>query len=84
MIKRRSVPFEKRLVQPGAWEALDRAVEAGEKMRAAEAERKEQNRIRAECIVEARRLGLTLDDIARRFGISAERVRQISVIPEES
>ena len=49
-------------------------------MRASEEERKAQNRIRAECIAEARLLGLTLGDIAQRFNISAERVRQISVL----
>ena len=83
MVKTRAVPFEKKVVKPGALKALDRAVAAGEKMRDLEAERNVQYRIRAESILEARQLGLTLEDIARRFEISAERVRQISRIKED-
>jgi DNA-directed RNA polymerase sigma subunit (sigma70/sigma32) len=75
------MPFESRPVSTKAWKALDRVVAANEAMREAEARRAKQARKRAKSIEEARRLGLTLDAIAERLGVSRERVRQMAVKP---
>jgi DNA-directed RNA polymerase sigma subunit (sigma70/sigma32) len=73
------MPFEARPVDPKAWVALDKVVEATEAMRNAEATRKVEAEKRARAIVEARRYGLSLDAIAERLGVSRERVRQMAV-----
>lgn len=69
--------FQSRPVNAKAWKALDRVVAANEAMREAEAKRAKQARKRAKSIEEARELGLTLDAIAARLGVSRERVRQM-------
>lgn len=70
--------FQSRPVNAKAWKALDRVVAANEAMREAEAKRAKQARKRARSIEEARELGLTLDAIAARLGVSRERVRQMT------
>jgi DNA-directed RNA polymerase sigma subunit (sigma70/sigma32) len=75
------MPFEARPVSAKAWKALDRVVAANEAMREAEAKRAKQARKRAKAIDDARRLGLTLDAIAERLGVSRERVRQMGARP---
>jgi Sigma-70, region 4 len=69
--------FEKRPVDPKAYQALDRVVAAHEAMRAAEADRSNQASIRSAAITEARENGLSLDAIAERLGVSRERVGQM-------
>jgi predicted transposase YdaD len=71
------MPFESRPVAAKAWKALDRVVAANEAMREAEAKRARQARKRAKAIEEARSLGLSLEAIAERLGVSRERVRQM-------
>ena len=78
MIQTNAVPFEPRPVDPKAWEALDRVVAATEAMRDAEAMRGQASERRARAIMEARSLGLSLDVIAQRLGVSRERVRQMA------
>jgi DNA-binding transcriptional regulator YiaG len=73
--------FQPRPVNAKAWKALDRVVAANEAMRDAEAKRARQARKRARSIEEARQLGLTLDAIAERLGVSRERVRQMTKAP---
>ena len=77
MIQTTAVPFEARPVDPKAWEALGRIVAATEAMRAAESTRRQSSEERARAIREARDLGLSLDVIAQRLGVSRERVRQM-------
>ncbi|MGH9080762.1 MAG: sigma factor-like helix-turn-helix DNA-binding protein [Acidimicrobiales bacterium] len=75
------MPFVSRPVSSKAWKALERVVAANEAMREAEAKRAKQAKKRAKSIEEARRLGLTLDAIAERLGVSRERVRQMAARP---
>jgi len=80
------MPFGPRPVSAKAWKALDRVVAANDAMREAEAKRAKQAKKRAKSIEEARRLGLTLDAIAQRLGVSRERVRQMAArsVPKRS
>jgi DNA-directed RNA polymerase sigma subunit (sigma70/sigma32) len=71
------MPFERRPVDKRAeavldeLEAIARAMEAAERVRAAEAAK------RAKLITRARKYGVSLDVIAARLGVTRERVRQI-------
>ena len=78
----KSVTFEKKPVDQRAFKALERVVAANDAMRAAEAERSKQARLRATSIKSARAWGMSYDTIAERLGVSRERVRQM-VLREE-
>ena len=78
MQRSETMTFKPRPVDPKAHEALERIVAATEAMRAAEATRATAARERAEAIAEARSLGMALDVIAERLGVSRERVRQMA------
>jgi DNA-binding transcriptional regulator YiaG len=80
----KSVTFEKKPVDPKAYKALDRIVAATEAMRAAEAERSKQARLRATSIKSARAWGMSYDTIAERLGVSRERVRQMVARDEKA
>jgi DNA-directed RNA polymerase sigma subunit (sigma70/sigma32) len=66
--------------------ALERAIEADRAMRAAEAERKRQQVLRARALVAARNAGASLADIAAELGVTPQRVDQMTRVvadPEE-
>jgi hypothetical protein len=71
------MPFEKRPVDPAAYPLLDRIAELTDAMRQYEQSRHEAARERSVAIGEARRLGLPLEAIAQRLGVTGERVRQM-------
>ena len=77
MVNQRSVTFEKRPVDPKAFDALKRVVAAHDAMRAAEVERRDQAQERSNAISEARQLGLSLEAIGQALGVSRERARQM-------
>jgi len=76
--------FKARPVDPKAYEALDRVVAATEAMREAESVRKTAAADRAQAIAEARSYGLSLEAIAKRLGVSRERVRQMATVHKET
>ena len=73
------MPNEQRAIDPKAWEALEEAVSASNAIRAAENLRMIEYARRAKAIKEAQRLGLTLAVIAKRLGVSNERVRTMKI-----
>lgn len=77
MLEMPAMPFEARSFDPKAYEVLEEVVAWADAMRAAETERADAARRRAKAIVKARRLGMPLDVIAKRLGVSRQRVREM-------
>ena len=77
MVEMSAMPFEARSFDPKAYEVLDEVVVWSEAMRAAETERARAAAKRAEAIARARSYGMPLEVIAKRLGVTRQRVREM-------